>query len=82
MFWNGNTAIEGLSGKASGTSAACEATAAEEVAAEGAETFQSAGSHFTSRQKPYVPELLAGPEARRLGTKWTLATTYTKARAS
>ncbi len=58
MFWNGNTAIEGLSGKASGTSAACEATAAEEVAAEGAETFQSAGSHFTSMQKPYVPELL------------------------
>ena len=58
MFWNGNTAIEGLSGKASGASAACAATVAEEVVAEGAETLQSAGSHFTSMQKPYVPELL------------------------
>jgi hypothetical protein len=58
MFWNGNTAIEGLSGKASGASAACGATAAEEVAAEGAETLQSAGSHFTPMQKRYVPEML------------------------
>ena len=45
IFWNGNTATEGLSGRASGASTGDAPT--DDAATAGAVTFQSAESHFT-----------------------------------
>src|SRR4029079_6327730 len=45
MFWNGSTAIDGLSGKASGTSTG----GADGASVEGAETLQSGASHLTPK---------------------------------
>src|SRR5262245_16416054 len=44
MFWNGSTAIDGLSGNGSGT---CGTAAGETVASDVTGTCQSDGSHFT-----------------------------------
>ena len=47
MFWNGSTAMDGLSGSVSGTSSACDEATGD--AAAGAAIFQSAASHFTPK---------------------------------